>query len=97
MVHITFEKINETLGRVTRKHFKPEDLPSIEQMKGVFVEGIPPEEVIPGKEGVLYINPSTKELWYDYIDKPALTLSQLDDAVAKGIITQETADSLRNL
>lgn len=23
-----------------------------------------------GKDGVLYINPSTKEMWYEYVDRP---------------------------
>lgn len=30
-----------------------------------------------GKNGVLYINPTTKELWYEYVDRPLTAEEEL--------------------
>lgn len=37
---------------------------------GILVESVPQETIQPGKLSVLYVNPQTKELWYEYIDVP---------------------------
>lgn len=38
--------------------------------EGILVDSIPEPEQIEGKAPILYCNPETKELWYEYEDIP---------------------------
>lgn len=70
-IHLTYELETETKGLVTRKHFKPSDLPQDELDKGIIID----ETLIPelinqvGKMPKLYINPIDSALWYEYVDR----------------------------
>ncbi|WP_409174794.1 hypothetical protein [Brevibacillus fortis] len=37
---------------------------------GTLVEEIPAASSQPGKDALLYIDPTTKKLWYEYVDIP---------------------------
>lgn len=40
------------------------------EQEGILVDGIPEPQQIEGKSAILYCNPDTKELWYEYEDIP---------------------------
>lgn len=40
------------------------------EQEGILVDSIPEPEEVEGKDPVLYCNPETKELWYEYEDIP---------------------------
>ena len=80
-----------TRVRVGVIHYKPEKLPPEVRESGIMLplmtEGTmprPTQEV--GKAGVLYINPVTKKLWYEYVDRP---LSQ-EELLAKVVERLDT-------
>lgn len=68
------------------------------EQEGVLVESIPQPIEQEGKIAILYCNPETKELWYEYEDIPktpeemqAEKIAQLEQQLA---ITQEAIDFL---
>lgn len=71
------EKITETKYSVGFIHYMPFDSKhgfgktqaELEQ-EGILVASIPEPQQIKGKQAILYCNPSTKELWYEYEDIP---------------------------
>src|SRR5699024_6182997 len=40
------------------------------EQEGILVDSIPEPQQIEGKSAVLHFNPETKDLWYEYEDKP---------------------------
>jgi hypothetical protein len=36
----------------------------------ILVDSVPTPDTIEGKMAVMYVNPQTKELWYEYVDRP---------------------------
>lgn len=51
---------------------------------GALVENVPEPEQIEGKVGVLYYNPETNEVYYEYIDRPLTEqerIGQLEQAI----------------
>ncbi|KZE44541.1 hypothetical protein AV540_23960 [Brevibacillus parabrevis] len=75
MFYIGYEKIDETKARVTLIHHFPSELDQSILESGVMVEFIPEPQTAVGKGAVLYINPQTKETWYEYVGIP---LSEVD-------------------
>ncbi|KNB70140.1 hypothetical protein ADS79_27845 [Brevibacillus reuszeri] len=55
---------------MTLIHSFPSELDQETLERGVIVEGLPEPQTPGGKGAVLYINPQTKELWYEYITLP---------------------------
>jgi len=82
-----FIKINENKFRVTLIHNNPLDLEygmkkSVEELNniGMLIEDnlmIHPNIVV-NKNPILYLNPSTKELWYEYEDIPPSPKTELE-------------------
>jgi hypothetical protein len=70
MILVNYDMITEGKAFVRRRYYRPEELPQEEIDKGVMVESIPAPEIIAGKNEVLYINPTTLEMWYEYVDRP---------------------------
>ena len=70
MLFVGYEKINGTRGRVTLIHHFPYELDQDVLGGGALVELVPEPETPAGKGSILYINPQTKELWYEYVDVP---------------------------
>lgn len=72
---VLFDKITDERASVNLIHNMPDDpehgLPDNIKNKGIYVDSIP--ENLPIKKGtnqVLYINPLTEEMWYEYVDRP---------------------------
>jgi hypothetical protein len=47
----------------------------LEPIDGIEVDTIPEPKLLFGKDFIHYVNPETKEQWYEYIDRP-LTLNE---------------------
>lgn len=73
---MAFLKYDE-IGRVNYTHYMPfhekhglgKSKEELEQ-EGLLVDSIPEPQQIEGKSAILYCNPTTKELWYEYEDIP---------------------------
>jgi hypothetical protein len=62
-------KISDTKMEVITKHYMPDMLTNEEKVGGILVdEELPKPEPQDGKRPVLYINPQTKEQWYEFVD-----------------------------
>lgn len=57
--HVPFDEVNGL-------HKTKEQL----EKEGILVDSIPEPQQIEGKSPIMYINPSTKEVFYEYIDIP---------------------------
>jgi len=90
-VVVFFEKETETRAKITMIHNQPYDekngLPLERIKQGIEVESVPKRENIEGKKAVAYINPQTKEIWYEYEDIPLTKeeqrIKELEDRIAK--------------
>lgn len=69
------EKVTETKYRVGLTHHMPfhpkhgfgKTAEELEQ-EGILVDSIPEEQKVEGKSAIRYVNPSTKEIYYEYED-----------------------------
>lgn len=98
MAFVGFTKENDTRARVNLIHYFPSELDHGILEQGALVDTIPEPDHIPGKGAVLYINPQTKELWYEYVDLPKdeNTLArELEETKAKLDMAESTVDTLR--
>jgi len=68
VIFISYSQTSEERAKVTLQHFKISLLDEETLNSGLLVESIPTPEFVEGKEAVLYVNPQTKELWYEYED-----------------------------
>lgn len=53
------------------------------EQEGILVEGIPELIQTDGKQAMLYYNPATKELWYEYDDIPKTEEELLKEQVVE--------------
>lgn len=71
MFFVKYNPESDTRGKVTFIHYNPVLLSDQEKLTGIMLESsIPQAEVQAGKIAILYINPETNELWYEYEDRP---------------------------
>jgi hypothetical protein len=72
MIFIKYTNVQNGIGEVTLMHFQPEDLTETEKAEGIMVDEntIPKEESQFGKASVLKVNVGTKEMFYEYRDRP---------------------------
>ncbi len=77
MIAIFYTTLAPGRALVLQKHFKPERLTDEQKAEAIMVES-EPEAPIPvkGKDSVLFINPDTKEMWYEGKDR-SLTQEEL--------------------
>ena len=73
MVYIEYQTETEERARVIFQMFKPELLTQERQQSGLLVESIPEIEQGMGTP-LLFVNPTTKDLWYEYIPVPKAPL-----------------------
>lgn len=70
---IFYEKETDTRGRITLIHNQPyhekHGLSEERIKEGIEVDSVPKSDNKEGKKAVVYINPQTKEIWYEYEDK----------------------------
>lgn len=69
-VLLSYEKESDTRARVFQQNWNLSDLPQDIINNGILVDTIPTPDTPVGKQEQLYINPQTKELWYEYVDIP---------------------------
>lgn len=69
MIYLEYQELEPNKAMVTLKHYKPEKLSTERKAKGLIVEDteIPVADESLGSP-VLYLNPQTKELWYEYLE-----------------------------
>lgn len=48
------------------------------KQEGVLIESIPKPEITEGKTATLFVNPETKEVWYEYEDLPLTPKDELN-------------------
>jgi hypothetical protein len=70
MVFIIYKEIDATKARVEYENYQPSELSEEIVAKGIYVDSIPQAENRPFQVSTLYINPETKELWHEYVDRP---------------------------
>jgi hypothetical protein len=88
-----YVKVNDETSIVEFIHYKPFDptyglkktQEELEQ-EGFFVESIPEPNEEGRKIGILHANKETKELWYEYVDRPLTPEEKLQ------LIEQENQD-----
>ncbi len=80
MIAIFNESVSVGKNKVGVIHYKPERLTAEQKANAILLDidevDMPKADVIAGKTGILYINPQTKKLWYEYEDRP-LTQDEL--------------------
>jgi|HigsolmetaAR203D_1030402.scaffolds.fasta_scaffold00989_15 hypothetical protein len=91
MLKIRFSKISEDKAIVTVIEYQHDGLTDDNSM---LVNSIPEEQPQVGKSGVLYVNPRTKELWYEYLDRPLTPEEKIAQLEEQLRITQEAVDAL---
>jgi len=69
------ENINETKAKVFTIHYRPDLLTDEQKLNGILVDTIPEPQQIANQQATLYINPTTKELFYEYIEIPQQDVS----------------------
>jgi hypothetical protein len=68
------------------------------EQTGIFVDTVPYPQEVNGKTPVLFANPQTKELWYEYEDLPKdenILTQELEETKAKLAMAELTIDTLR--
>lgn len=89
---IFYDKLSEERARVKSIHYFPEKLSDTQRAQGTIVERIPESLEQIGKNSILYFNPISLELWYEYEDRE-LTLEEKVEQQQE-IIDQLLIDSL---
>jgi len=74
--------------RVGGIHYKPMTHLTEEQRdRGIMVdateEDVPQPEMLKGKQAILYFNPSTKQFWHEYVERPLTQEELLADVVER--------------
>lgn len=70
MIYVFYNKETETRAEVTTTVYKEELLSSDEKTLAITVDSVPEPVKQVGKDPIHYINPQTKEQWYEYVDRP---------------------------
>lgn len=103
MIYLSdLQQITESKYEVGYIHYMPFDKEhgldmtreELEQ-EGILVDSVPEPEHIDGKSAVLYCNPETKELWFEYADIPK-TPEQIQ-AEKIDLLENQTAEAMVDL
>ena len=78
MVLIFYTKISDTVGKVNMAHYQPQLLSESERAGGLIVNDYPNPELVKYKSAIPYINLETKEVYYEYVDRPLTKEEQLE-------------------
>ena len=86
MVYIEYNLVAPDKGQVFFQMFKPELLPAERKQSGLLVDAIPEPDESQGSS-VLFVNPETKELSYEYfpIPEPPLYPDTIEGQLQKQI------------
>lgn len=77
MVALFYVVEDQSRAMVYQIHFQPDLLTEYEKENSILVEDIPVLEPQEGKDSVLYINLESKEIWYEFKDRPITPEEQL--------------------
>ena len=91
------EKITDTKASVSSIHYQPEILDVVERSNGIEVVSVLEPIVQEGKTPILYINPQTKEQWYEYIDRPLTEKEEIEKLKQENVTMQDTINFLLGL
>lgn len=91
MLKVRFSKISEDKAIVTVIEYQHD---GATDDSSILVDSIPEEQPQVGKYGILYVNPQTKEFWYEYVDRPLTPEEKIAQLEEQLRITQETIDFL---
>lgn len=96
MSYVFYNLESKGRGKVNLIHNAPEQLSTEELAKGLQVETMPPKptKVPVGTNVVLYINPETKEMWYEFESRPLNQYEQIQEIQQKLELTQKALDEL---
>ena len=97
MIFIVHNNETSTRARVIGEHHMPELLTQEELSKGILVESLPPIIQQAGKIEQLYINPTTNELWYEYVDRPLTEKEEIEKLKQENVTMQDTINFLLGL
>lgn len=87
---VGFQKITETRAKVMTIDY----VSNQEGETSILVTEVPPAEIIFGKAAETYINPKTREIWYEYIDRPLTPDEALHQLKEKQDLMQQAIDDL---
>lgn len=93
MIILFGQKETDTRLKVSVIHYSPEKLTEEEKTDGILVENIPnkPNDIF-GKSLTLFINPVTKEMWYEYEDRPLTDSEKIEQL--QSVVDQLVLDAL---
>ncbi|WP_035296233.1 hypothetical protein [Brevibacillus thermoruber] len=91
---ITHDGSSATKARVEVIHYQPQYLPPEVIEKGIIVDEVPDPNPPANKVGILFINPQTQEMWYEYVDRPLTPEERIAQLEEQLRITQEAVDAL---
>ena len=79
MLLFMVDRESDVRARVVSIYYDAASLSSDIVSRGILVESILAETDQAKKDSILYINPTTLEQWYEYVDRPANTSESIND------------------
>lgn len=78
------EKETDTRAKITAIHSQPNLLPQNKKSNGIYIENMPEKpNTSRGQRALPYVNPQTREVWYEVVDKELSTEEQLLERMEK--------------
>lgn len=91
MAIVFSEPIDATKSRVTMVHYQPELLTDEEKIGGVTIATIPAPQPPAGQAPIMYLNPQTNEIFYEYVEIALSPQEQKDKEVSDRLAAAESA------
>lgn len=91
---IKHDNASETKALILAVFHQIDSLPQNVIDECIAVESVPVPEPPEGKEGVPYINPQSKEIWYEYADKPLTPEEKIEQLESQVIMMSGLLNSL---
>jgi len=88
------EKITDTKHRVISYHSAPETLTEAQKEGSITINSVPIPQQQVGKSTLLFCNPQTGEVWYEYQDRP-LTKEEMETEEAIEKVKKTVLDELK--
>lgn len=78
MIFLKLEQTETNIAKVEMVHYFPEMLGESEKSDGIMVESVPEPSIQAQKTAVLFFDKGSKELYYEYIDRPLTQEEQFE-------------------
>lgn len=79
MKWLFYEKETDIKAKVMLIYYETPPKELLDGGNYITIEDIPEPEQVKGKSALPYCNPQTKEVWYEYVDKPLSSEEQLKE------------------